>query len=230
MSAVHGRTNRVGTPPGSTASRVLAWAVLACETEDLGFRIKICTRFCRPGSMVADGRHPSTHRLWCPLASFRRTRGSPVMADLMRARQPIASGASAMIRMRSGTCEVDVALTAAVVSGVRDLMSACLRLWGLDELEWRVSLTASELLTNAFQHARREDEDSVPVRVVLTCTPDGIFLSVSDPHPQHPAPVFADDEDESGRGLRLVKALSDGYGCSATTHGKDVWATILRTA
>ncbi|CAL9411858.1 hypothetical protein SUDANB174_05686 [Streptomyces sp. enrichment culture] len=133
-----------------------------------------------------------------------------------------------MVQMRSGTCEIEVALTAAVVSGVRDLLSACLRLWGLDELEWRVVLTASELLTNAFQHARKGDEPSVPVRVVLTCTPDGIFLGVSDPHPRHPIPVFADGNDENGRGLRLIKEFSDGYGCSSTAHGKDVWVTILR--
>ncbi|WP_436849677.1 ATP-binding protein [Streptomyces avermitilis] len=38
-------------------------------------------------------------------------------------------------------------------------------------------------MTNAFQHARKEDESSVPVKVVLTRTPDGVFLCVSDPHP-----------------------------------------------
>ncbi|MEU4659507.1 ATP-binding protein [Streptomyces sp. NPDC023723] len=150
-------------------------------------------------------------------------------ADLMEAQQPIAQGASARIRARSGTCEIDIALTAAVVSAVRDVVSACLRLWDLQELEWRATLTASELLTNAFQHARKEDEPSVPVRVVLTRTPDGIFLAVSDPHPRHPVPVLAGASDENGRGLRLIKQFSDGYGCSSTAHGKDVWVTILRS-
>ncbi|MGW5868370.1 ATP-binding protein [Streptomyces sp. NPDC055239] len=144
--------------------------------------------------------------------------------------QPVVDGASAAIRTRSGTCEVDVVLTAAAVSGVRDLVSACLRLWGLAELESRVTLTASELLTNAFQHARKEGESSVHVKAVLTRTPDGVFLCVSDPHPRLPAPVCASDSNEGGRGLVLIKELSDGYGCSSTAYGKDVWVTLLCSA
>ncbi|MET9357752.1 ATP-binding protein [Streptomyces sp. NPDC006617] len=151
-------------------------------------------------------------------------------ADLMEAQQPLTDGTSAAVRTRSGACEIDVALTAAAVSGVRDLVSACLRLWGLTELDWRVTLTASELLTNAFQHARKEDESSVPVKVVLTRTPDGIFLCVSDPHPWLPAAVSAGDKDESGRGLMLIKTLSNRYGCSSTAHSKDVWVMVLHSA
>ncbi|MFD5240762.1 ATP-binding protein [Streptomyces tendae] len=148
----------------------------------------------------------------------------------MEAQQPLTDGTSAAVRTRSGACEIDVTLTAAAVSGMRGLVSACLRLWGLTELDWRVTLTASELLTNAFQHARKEDESSVPVKVVLTRTPDGVFLCVSDPHPWPPAPVPAGDDDEGGRGLMLIKTLSDRYGCSPTAHGKDVWVTILHSA
>ncbi|MFC9546982.1 ATP-binding protein [Streptomyces sp. NPDC056956] len=151
-------------------------------------------------------------------------------ADLMGAQQPVSDGTSAAVRTRSGACEIDVVLTDAAVSGVRDLVSACLRLWGLTELDWRVTLTASELLTNAFQHARKEDESSVPVKVVLTRTPDGVFLCVSDPHPWLPAAVSAGENDEGGRGLMLIKTLSDRYGCSSTAHGKDVWVTILHSA
>lgn len=148
----------------------------------------------------------------------------------MEAQQPVTDGTSATVRTRSGACEIDVALTAAAVSVVRELVSACLRLWGLAELDWRVTLTVSELLTNAFQHARKVDDSSVPVKVVLTRTPDGVFLCVSDPHPRLPAPVSAGDNDEGGRGLLLIKKLSDRYGCSSTAHGKDVWATILHSA
>ncbi|MFD7136993.1 ATP-binding protein [Streptomyces sp. NPDC059894] len=151
-------------------------------------------------------------------------------ADLMEAQQPVTKSTSATVRTSSGACEIDIALTATAVSRVRDLVSACLRLWGLTELDWRVTLTASELLTNAFQHARREDESSVRVKVVLTRTPDGVFLCVSDPHPRLPALVSAGDNDEGGRGLVLIKKLSDRYGCSSTAHGKDVWATILHSA
>ncbi|MET7853055.1 ATP-binding protein [Streptomyces avermitilis] len=151
-------------------------------------------------------------------------------ADLMEAQQPFTDGTSATLRARSGACEIDVVPTAAAVSGVRDLVRACLRLWGLTELDSRVTLTASELMTNAFQPARKEDESSVPVKVVLTRTPDGVFLCVSDPHPRLPAPVSAGDNDEGGRGLVLIKEISDGYGCSSTAHGKDIWATILRSA
>ncbi|MGW5599632.1 ATP-binding protein [Streptomyces rochei] len=151
-------------------------------------------------------------------------------ADLMEAQHTLTDGTSAAVRTHSGACEIDVALTAAAVSGLRDLVSACLHLWGLTELDWRVTLTASELLTNVFQHARKDDESSVPVKVVLTRTPDGVFMCVSDPHPWLPTPVSAGDNDEGGRGLMLIKTLSDRYGCSSTAHGKDVWVTILHSA
>ncbi|MCZ4603346.1 ATP-binding protein [Streptomyces sp. Lzd4kr] len=151
------------------------------------------------------------------------------MADLMEAQQPIMEGTSATIRRHSGACEVEALLTDAAVSGVRALVSACLHLWGLAELDWRVTLAASELLTNAFQHARKDGEQSVPVKIVLTRTPDGVFLCVSDPHPRLPALVSPGNCDEGGRGLLLVEELSNEYGCSSTAHGKDVWVTILRS-
>ncbi|CAM5736971.1 hypothetical protein SAFG77S_08571 [Streptomyces afghaniensis] len=153
-----------------------------------------------------------------------------MQADLLVAQQPITEGTSSAVRTRAGACEIDIALTAAAVSGVRDLVRACLRLWGLTELDWRATLAVSELLTNAFEHARKEHESSVPVKVVLTRTPDGVFLCVSDPDPRLPAPVSAGEKDEGGRGLVLVKELSNGYGCSSTAHGKDVWATILHSS
>ncbi|WP_328541140.1 ATP-binding protein [Streptomyces sp. NBC_00371] len=147
--------------------------------------------------------------------------------DLMEAQPPTAGGTSAMTRMRYGTCEVDVALTAKTVRRVRNLISSCLSLWGLTELDMRVGLVSSELLTNAFLHARKDGEASVPVKVVLTRTPDGVFLSISDPNPRHPVLLDPRETDEGGRGLALVKAISNGFGCSSTAYGKDVWVTVL---
>lgn len=152
-----------------------------------------------------------------------------MIADLAEARPTVLEGTSAMVRMRSGTCEVDVALTDDVIAELRALVTTCLNLWGLPDLDFRVVLAASELLTNAYQHARPEGADSVPVKLLVSRTPDGVFLSVRDPDPCHPIPVNARDTEESGRGLALLKAVSNGLGCSSTEGGKDVWVSVLRS-
>ena len=125
------------------------------------------------------------------------------------------------------TCEVDVALTAKTVRRVRNLISSCLSLWGLTELDMRVGSGLVRAADQRVSARPQGGEASVPVKVVLTRTPDGVFLSISDPNPRHPVPLDPRETDEGGRGLVLVKAISNGFGCSSTAYGKDVWVTVL---
>ncbi|MFD4258730.1 ATP-binding protein [Streptomyces sp. NPDC058534] len=147
-------------------------------------------------------------------------------ADLLDAPQTMAAGACAATRSRPGVLEIDLQLTPTAVTPVRGIVIAHLALWGLAACEWQVGLAASELLTNAFKHARPTDQSAVHVRLVLSRTPGGLFLAVSDPERRHPSLIEAGDDDEGGRGIALLQEIGEGFGCSSNDRGKDVWITF----
>ncbi|MYX40286.1 ATP-binding protein [Streptomyces sp. SID89] len=95
--------------------------------------------------------------------------------------------------------------------------------WGLtDELADFVTLLASELVTNAVIHCRIS---YAQVEVALTLDGAALLLEVSDPDRDRLPRLrdFAPDE-EGGRGLALVEALSDAWGCRQEPYRKCVWA------
>jgi Histidine kinase-like ATPase domain len=96
--------------------------------------------------------------------------------------------------------------------------------WGVSRLAKLASLIASELVTNAVVHAR------TPSVMGLQLQPTALNLSVrdSDPRPMHrpiPGATGAHNRDH-GRGLLILDAMADGWGCMSTATGKVVWATI----
>ncbi len=85
-------------------------------------------------------------------------------------------------------------------------------------------LVMSELVTNALRHTCSEW-----VGCELRCDGSVVRVAVSSdgPGPQGP-PEPAGDEEESGRGLLLVVALSIGWGVrrSESGRGHTVWADL----
>jgi anti-sigma regulatory factor (Ser/Thr protein kinase) len=81
-------------------------------------------------------------------------------------------------------------------------------------------LIASELVTNAIRHG------ASPVILEITCDGDTVQVQVSDTSPDLPTPRHAGDDDEGGRGLRIVHALSDSHGVDLLDGRKTVWARI----
>jgi anti-sigma regulatory factor (Ser/Thr protein kinase) len=82
-------------------------------------------------------------------------------------------------------------------------------------------LMVSELATNCIKHARS------PYRVSLVSDGPAICVEVLDSGPGIPRPQPLDDQRSSGRGLHIVKELSDTWGITAEKHaGKTVWFTI----
>lgn len=80
-----------------------------------------------------------------------------------------------------------------------------------------VELMISELATNSVQHAQSNfevmvDASNEQIRVEVR------DLSNAEPTPRSPAP-----HDASGRGLQIVKALSDTWGVTPSRVGKTVW-------
>lgn len=102
-----------------------------------------------------------------------------------------------------------------------------LREWQLSDLSDTAELVVSELMTNAVFASRRLGHPVI--RLILTLDHGELAIFVHDDCPGAPEPANADDEDENGRGLLLVKAVSSRWGWYATgdgTSGKVVWAVL----
>jgi anti-sigma regulatory factor (Ser/Thr protein kinase) len=91
------------------------------------------------------------------------------------------------------------------------------------------ALLVSELATNAVVHTA-----SSRILCGVALSSDGrLRIEV---HDDHAAPCEAPDstdlDEESGRGLLIVRALAESWGVhpSPTTHGKVVWATLRATS
>jgi PAS domain S-box-containing protein len=108
----------------------------------------------------------------------------------------------------------------ATVAEARHFVQSSLERWDVPEAVTRdLALVTSELVTNAMVHG------GAPVDLRLQRTGTRVLLEVRDdaagslPRPQDP-----DDDDEHGRGLRIVETLSDEWGIRTTDRGKCVWS------
>ncbi|GGY14754.1 PAS domain S-box protein [Streptomyces anandii] len=81
-------------------------------------------------------------------------------------------------------------------------------------------LLLSEILTNAVQHAQG------PIALRLCRTATDLTVEVGDRSPHLPQPRVAAEDEESGRGLFLVRALAGSWGVRPTDEGKTTWFTL----
>lgn len=101
--------------------------------------------------------------------------------------------------------------------------------WGIapDSVDTAV-LVVSELFTNAVVHTSSES-----ITCAVGATPDQLLIKVVDDGTgqSRPSPQRACPQDEDGRGLMLVKGVSQRWGASPTGvgGGQVVWA-VLRLA
>ncbi|MDQ1392365.1 MAG: hypothetical protein QOF30_1342 [Acidimicrobiaceae bacterium] len=88
----------------------------------------------------------------------------------------------------------------------------------------RLSLIASELVTNAIVHAGSDIE----VRIVVDLR--DVVLEVIDEAAGRPRPIGPSTSETSGRGLILVAALADAWGVAELEGGvgKMVWTRVRR--
>jgi anti-sigma regulatory factor (Ser/Thr protein kinase) len=102
-----------------------------------------------------------------------------------------------------------------------------LREWGLSTLSENVELLVSELVTNAVR-VSQSMEQSFPVRLRLLSDRAQVLILVWDASSQPPIRTDPGEEDESGRGLVLVEAISERWDWGATpeTGGKMVWCLV----
>ena len=83
------------------------------------------------------------------------------------------------------------------------------------------ALVLSELVGNAVRHAQGE-----VMQVRLRRTGDVLRIAVHDRSPRPPAPREVDFDDESGRGMHIIDALSARWGWEPRVDGKVVWADV----
>lgn len=86
----------------------------------------------------------------------------------------------------------------------------------LEESE-TVELLVSELVTNAVRHG------AGPILLSVTVRGTSLRCEVTDAHPAFPCLKAAGADDESGRGMRLLHALSHRCGVRTAHQGKTVW-------
>jgi anti-sigma regulatory factor (Ser/Thr protein kinase) len=87
-----------------------------------------------------------------------------------------------------------------------------------------VELMASELATNCVQHAQSCFE------LVVNDAKRQIRVEVRDKGPGEPEPRSPAPTERSGRGLRIVEAMSESWGIDPSSGGKTVWFTVPRQA
>jgi anti-sigma regulatory factor (Ser/Thr protein kinase) len=100
-----------------------------------------------------------------------------------------------------------------------------LREWSMAGMSGTAELIVSELTTNAMLSSRREGR--LFIRLILTLDQGGVAIFVRDFCAAIPQPGNAGADDENGRGLLLVQAMSDQsgwYPAEDGTPGKVVWA------
>ncbi len=125
----------------------------------------------------------------------------------------------------SQTWHMQFASTARCVSLVRTQVERVLREWGHapSGIETAV-LVASELATNAVVHGHFP---SHLFEVGMTSADDICLIEVSDSSPRPPEALKAGINDESGRGLQLVRTVALCTGQRPRRPvGKTVWAKV----
>ena len=80
-------------------------------------------------------------------------------------------------------------------------------------------LMACELATNCVQHAHCDFELVIDVQ-------GRIRIEVRDTNQSRPVAGHPAPEDRSGRGLRIVEAMSDAWGIIPSRNGKTVWFAL----
>jgi anti-sigma regulatory factor (Ser/Thr protein kinase) len=116
---------------------------------------------------------------------------------------------------------LDITREPSAVPNTRHFVQAKLTEWEVDDdLAHTAVLLATELVTNAVRHGLGE------IRMRLRRACHALYIEVDDDGSALPDRRQADDDDEGGRGLQLVDALSEAWGARPLDHGKSVWCAM----
>ncbi|MFF3128361.1 ATP-binding protein [Streptomyces sp. NPDC057908] len=104
----------------------------------------------------------------------------------------------------------------------RMLLTLALSAWDLGELLDDAKLVVSEFVSNSAKHTGCRS-----IRVTVTrLGPDRVRVAVIDKSMTKPAPRTAAADDENGRGLTVIAALTETTGTDTFGWGKRTWADL----
>ncbi|MGI8331845.1 ATP-binding protein [Actinomadura scrupuli] len=105
----------------------------------------------------------------------------------------------------------------------RAIAASALDAWGMPALQDDVALVVSELVTNAFGRGSK-----LAFLIAFHSGTQEVEVAVWDDGPGLPRARPEDLEAESGRGLLIVRARSNAWGCRPGTGGigKVVWVRL----
>ena len=108
-------------------------------------------------------------------------------------------------------------------AGARRFVAAALRRWDCsDDFVELALLLTSELVTNAYRHARTE------TRVLVRFDGASVRIEVRDVGGGQPELRPVDTDRVDGRGLQIVDALADRWGYDSDDGGTAVWFELVR--
>jgi len=121
--------------------------------------------------------------------------------------------------MSSFTARVDLPPLVHSVPVARHLLVDLLRLWQAPQDRDDVALLVTELVTNVVDHVGGEASFSLELEVS-----DGwLRVAVADGSSVLPVVRELDSDHPRGRGLRLVQAIAERWGCEEHDGGKRIW-------
>ncbi|MEU9849848.1 ATP-binding protein [Streptomyces sp. NPDC047985] len=109
------------------------------------------------------------------------------------------------------------------VAGLRRLLRLQLRLWGLSDVADAAEVCVSELVANVIRHVGVGTPSTLVVEMNGTC----LRVALRDPDTQAlPSLLSAGPNDESGRGLVMLDAVSERWGVILGAESKLVWCDL----
>ena len=104
----------------------------------------------------------------------------------------------------------------------RQVVVTMLTAWGLQQLRDDAETVVSELVTNAYQHVPGADS----FELELTGSPGRVCIALADGSAIKPVIAELDPATPTGRGMRIVQALSSSWGADDYRGGKRVWVEL----
>ena len=138
--------------------------------------------------------------------------------------------------MSGTTLETDIMIALIVASDPRQVgitrcvVRAALEYRGLEHYASEAEIIASELVTNAIQHAGSADPatDKISVTLMRVWDAEAISIVVTDSSPIPPVKRETTIASDRGRGLQIVEALSAHWGWRHEQRGKAVYAILAK--
>ncbi|HKC29013.1 MAG TPA: ATP-binding protein [Jatrophihabitans sp.] len=116
----------------------------------------------------------------------------------------------------------DIPATVHGPAAARRVVDAVMRGWRLEPISPDAQLVASELVSNAIQHAPGGDS----VELELLRHADSLRISLADGSALKPIVAALDHSRRRGRGMRIVEALASRWGADHRPGGKRVWVDL----